>query len=261
MGSQPEQKMKAISVPMHASPRTKVPPGSYNYQDYEVTSAGFLIPITGPEARHYSLSPSSASFLDPFERSHPRQGPRHWKQAPMAPVPSIQNDKDSEHVSCRLPVEYLPSTYPFNLPGHSRHTQAVMRTYTCSCSPPDGLLQYPSGTYGETRSALSPTPGYVNSYQYKDFVLYPGRGHNSGEHCSHPQSTSAHGASHIQPPRAPYIERLATPELGEEEIYRRSTDSMDRLAWESKCMEYQEDEGEYLPPVREGMFPDLSLSH
>ncbi|RPB25148.1 hypothetical protein L211DRAFT_837009 [Terfezia boudieri ATCC MYA-4762] len=256
MESQPEKKLKAVSAPKHTSPGTKVPSESYNYQEYEVTSARSLIPQTGPEACYHSLSPSPASFLDPFERSYPYQSPQHLKQAPMAPVPSIKNDKDSQHVSCRPPVEYLPSTYPFNLSGHSGHIQAVARTCTCSCSPLNGLQQYPSGTYGETRSASPPTPGYVNSYQYNDFVLFPGCGHNSGEHCSHPQSTSAHDASHIQPPRAPYIGRLATPELGEE-IYHRSTDSMGRLARESKCMGYGEDEGEYLPLVREGMFPGL----
>lgn len=89
-------------------------------------------------------------------------------------------------------------------------------------------------------------------------MLYPDRGHNIGEqYYSHPQSPSAYDTSGTQPPRAPYIGRLATPELGEEEVCSRSTDSMDRLAWEYKCMGYEEDGQGYLPPVREGMFPDL----
>lgn len=269
MESLPEQNINTIgSTPMHTSSPTKVLSQSYHYQEYEVTSGRFIIPITSPGTYHYSPSSSSAFSPDHFaiEQTYSRQSPCPLEQPTIAPVPSIRDidDKYSDHVSYRPLAEHLPSTHLSKLPGHvhSRHAQAVARTSICSSSP-DRLLQYryPSSTSGETHSALSPMPGYVTSYHYKDFVLYRDVDcdHNCGEHCYHRQSTStqAHGTSSTQPPRAPYIGRLATPEFGEKGICSRSTHSMDRLAWEYKYIGYEEDEWGCLPPVREGMFPDL----
>ncbi|KAF8425314.1 hypothetical protein EV426DRAFT_65934 [Tirmania nivea] len=258
MASLPEPNINAIgSAHMHTSSRTKVLSDSDNYQEHGVTSTRFPIPITGPGTRHLYSPPHSPTFSpDPVDRGYLRRSPCHLKQPSMASVPSIRDDKYSHHVSRRSPVEYLPSTYSSNFSGHSRDTPVAAGTCIFPSSP-DALLQHPSGTYGETHPALSPMPGYVTSYQYKDFVLYPGCGHNGGGQCSHPQSIPAHGTRDAQPPRAPYIGRLATPELGEEEICSRSTDSMYKFKWENKYMEYEEDEERCLPPVMAGMFLGL----
>jgi len=215
----------------------------YHYREYEVRSTRLLVPIMGPEA---SPPPSPVSPPDPLERSHPcRLCP--LKQPAPASVPPIRCDKypPRAYVPCRHPVDCHPRAYLSNLSGQSCHTRTTVSSYS-----PDKPLEYASEAYPGTHPVMSPVPGYVTSHQYKDFVLYPGYGYHGGQHCP-PRPAPDRDMGDRQPPRAPYIGRLATPEIGEEP---------DRFAWEfeHKYVGYEEgEEGGWLLPVREGMFPDL----